>query len=239
MGNEEFHIAGCLRLGLPISGSTGYCALCKEWIDNRGIHHFACKHQRSSLLDKHDKLCRELILLAHLAGVNAKDRHLTVFKQLDPDNHLRPDILMPGMGDGGSDLLIDLTLTDPRNSSNVGRSAVTRHAAIKRKVNEKNNKYRDPLHLLGHSFLAAAAEIFGCMAKEFYALIKALVKRASTRSLIPESTLLPYWTKRLSMVIQRGNAKFWLNANARMCGAPCLHELSVDDATSQLYNVVD
>mmetsp|Transcript_18848 Transcript_18848/g.31440 ORF Transcript_18848/g.31440 Transcript_18848/m.31440 type:complete len:158 (+) Transcript_18848:380-853(+) len=111
--------------------------------------------------------------------------------------------MMPGMGAGGSNLFIDTTLTDPRNSSNVGRASVLKLAAIKRKVMEKEKNYKGPLHILGYDFLAAAAEIFGSMAKELYALIKALVGRAATRCLIPESTLLPYWTKRLSMVIQR------------------------------------
>mmetsp|Transcript_34466 Transcript_34466/g.64274 ORF Transcript_34466/g.64274 Transcript_34466/m.64274 type:complete len:128 (-) Transcript_34466:96-479(-) len=112
-------------------------------------------------------------------------------------------------------------------------------AAIKRKVMEKEKKYKGPLHILGYDFLAAAAEIFGSMAKELYALIKALVGRAATRCLIPESTLLPYWTKRLSMVIQRGNAQYWLNANARMCGPNTLHDSSIDNATHRLRDVVD
>mmetsp|Transcript_13383 Transcript_13383/g.24744 ORF Transcript_13383/g.24744 Transcript_13383/m.24744 type:complete len:135 (-) Transcript_13383:92-496(-) len=104
---------------------------------------------------------------------------------------------MPGMGNGGNKVLIDITLTDPRNASNVGRSSVERQAAIKRKVDEKNRKYRELCHAIGYSFLAAAIEVFGSMAKELSALIKALVERASLRCFIPVSTLLPYWTKRL------------------------------------------
>ena len=103
----------------------------------------------------------------------------------------------------------------------------------------KNNKYRDLCHSLGYSFLAAAIVIFGSMAKELVALIKNLVERVSARCLIPTSTLLPYWIKRLSIVIQRGNARYWFNANARMCGPTAVHDSSIDNATHHLRCVLE
>ena len=79
---------------------------------------------------------------------------------------------MPGMGEGGNKLFIDTTFTDPRKASNDGRAAVIKNVAILNEVEMKNNKYRDLCHSLGYSFLAAAIEIFGSMAKELVALIK-------------------------------------------------------------------
>eukprot|EP00603_Paraphysomonas_imperforata_P009507 CAMPEP_0114452396 /NCGR_PEP_ID=MMETSP0104-20121206/1492_1 /TAXON_ID=37642 ORGANISM="Paraphysomonas imperforata, Strain PA2" /NCGR_SAMPLE_ID=MMETSP0104 /ASSEMBLY_ACC=CAM_ASM_000202 /LENGTH=149 /DNA_ID=CAMNT_0001624643 /DNA_START=161 /DNA_END=610 /DNA_ORIENTATION=+ len=90
------------------------------------------QHQRAFLLEKHDMFCKELRLLALPSGVNATDRHLTVFRQLDPDNMLRVDISMPGMGQGGSRLLIDTAFTDTCNASNAPTAALRHKEALKR-----------------------------------------------------------------------------------------------------------
>ena len=106
-----------------------------------------CRHQRVFLLEKHDMFCRELKTLAQLGGVHATDRHLTVFRQLDPANALRPDISLPGLGQGGSRLL--------------------RHnEALKKIIDYKMRNYERICHELGFSFMAAAVEITGTMADD-------------------------------------------------------------------------
>lgn len=182
--------------------------------------------------------CNELKTLAQLAGINATDRHLTVFRQLAPNINLRPDISLPGMGQGGSTLLIDAAFTDARGSANAPTAATTPKAALRKVIQYKERKYLQLCHQIGHSFMVAAVEISGMMADDLLSLIKTLVGRAALRSGIPEHTLRPYWYKRLSMVVQRGNARFWLGATTRMAGPDVLRDESIENATHHVRNMV-
>ena len=239
MENEAFQFACSLRLGLPIHGSSTYCSLCKVHIDNIGIHAFSCPKQRSRLLEKHDKFCRDLKLLAQLAGIQAKDHHLTVFTCLDPENRLRPDLYFPTLGKLGRILLIDVVFTDPRNISNVVLAAIKIGAARNKKELMKEKKYQELSNELGYSFLGAALEIFGSMTKRLDSLISNLVQKAANRAQIPFEILLPYWRKRLSMNVQQGNAKFWMDSTVRMSGNDSLRDVSLNLNTHHIRTVAE
>ena len=86
----------------------------------------------------------------------------------------------------------------------------------------KKNKYEELCHQCGYSFLAAALEIFGSMSDKLDSLIKDPVENAAERAQIPFSVLLPYWRKRLSMNIQQGNARSWMDSTVRMSGIDIL-----------------
>ena len=237
MDNESFRFACNFRLGLPLHNSSSYCSLCKKHVDNVGIHTFSCPKQRSRLLDKHDSFCRELKLLAQLAGVKAKDHHLTLFTPLDPKNKLRPDLFLPSMGKQGRGLAIDVTIGDSRNDSNAAAAALETGALRNKKERAKEQKYEEHCHTMGYSFLAASLEIFGSMTNKLDSLISRLVEMAANRSQIPFSTLLPYWRKRLSMNIQQGNARSWMDATVRMSGVDSLQDSSLNLATHHIRSV--
>jgi len=237
MDNEAFRFACNFRLGLPLIGSSFYCSLCKKHIDSVGIHTFSCPKQRSRLLDKHDSFCREVKLLAQLAGVKAKDHHLTLFTPLDPNNKLRPDLFLPSMGKQGRGLAIDVTIGDERNDSNASTAARETGAFLAKKDRAKEQKYEDPCHQMGYSFLAASLGIFGSMTNKLDSLIRRLVEMAAERAQIPYSTLLPYWRKRLSMNIQQGNARSWMDSTVRMSGADSLQDSSLNLATHHIRSV--
>ena len=124
MDNESIRFAFCLRLGLPITGASAWCSLCRTHIDKYGKHPFSCPHQRSRLLDKHDSFVRQFKILASLAGVNPKDRNLTLFNSISPNDLRRPDLLLSGMGQGGRGLLMDFVFSDPRCDSHCSQAAL-------------------------------------------------------------------------------------------------------------------
>ena len=219
LGTEAFRFACRLRLGLPMRGSPTFCSLCRKHIDNFAIHPFSCPHQRSRLLEKHDMLVRLFKALARVAGVKFQDHHLTIFLALTENNLLRPDLLLAAMGPNLRDLFIDFVFTDPRSQSNAPQSAVKFGAARDKRERMKINKYRDLCEQLGYSFTAASLEIFGSMTDSLHQLIQQLVQKAAERSNIPYSILFPYWCKRISMTVQRGNAKFFMEASVRMSGS--------------------
>jgi len=86
---------------------------------------------------------------------------------------------------------------------------------------------------------AASLEIFGSMTDSLHQLIQQLVQKAAERSNIPYSILFPYWCKRISMTVQRGNAKFWMEANVRMSGSDSLGDASVMLATHHIRTVAE
>jgi hypothetical protein len=220
MDNESTRLVFSLRLGIPITGASAWCSLCRTHIDKYAIHPFSCPHQRSRLLDKHDSFVRQFKILASLAGVNPKDRNLTLFNSISPNDLRRADLLLSGMGQGGRDLLIDFVFSDPRCASHCSQAALAHQQLCKKKAAFKRLKYLQACHRAGYSFLPGSMEIFGTAIDELFELIKALVEKASSRSHIPFHTLLPYWIKRLSMTIQKGNAKHWFSASVRMNGGP-------------------
>ena len=134
--------------------------------------------------------------------------------------------------------MIDAAFTDARGATNAPTAATTPKAAIKRIIQYKERKYLQLCHRIGHSLLVAAVEISGTMADDLLHLVKSLVDRAALRSGIPETTLRPYWYKRLSMVIQRGNARFWLGATTRMAGSNALRDESLENVAHHVRNMV-
>ena len=93
--------------------------------------------------------------------------------------------------------------------------------------------------ILGSTGGGGVPAVPGTMADDLLQLVKTLVVgRAAPRSGIPEHTLRPYWFKRLSMVVQRGNARFWLGATTRMAGPNALRDESIESATHHIRNMV-
>ena len=234
MKNEEFRFAWALRLGLEILNGSSYCTLCKKHIDKKGIHSFSCPRQRQALTEKHDSLVKEIAILAYLGGVKAKDHHLNLFTQLDPNNMLRPDLLLPFLAENGLNLLLDFVLTDPRNFTNCVKAAHYIAWAMLERARFKKNKYQLLCHQAGYKFLPFSCEIFGSMTEDSLDLIRLLVRKAADRSHIPYSILLPYWIKRISMNIQKGNASFFMKSTVRMTGSDSLHDASVSMSTHHI-----
>ena len=72
------------------------------------------------------------------------------------------------------------------------------------------------------------------MTEDSLDLVRLLVRKAADRSHIPYSILLPYWIKRLSMNIQKGNAKYFMKSTVRMTGSDSLYDASVSLATHHI-----
>mmetsp|Transcript_28381 Transcript_28381/g.47968 ORF Transcript_28381/g.47968 Transcript_28381/m.47968 type:complete len:144 (+) Transcript_28381:359-790(+) len=141
------------------------------------------------------------------------------------------------MGKQGRGLAIDVTIGDSRNDSNAPAAALETGALRDKKERAKEQKYEELCHAMGYSFLAASLEIFGSMTNKLDSLIKRLVEMAAERAQIPSPILLPYWRKRLSMNIQQGNARSWMDSTVRMSGADSLQDSSLNLATHHIRSV--
>ena len=131
-------------------------------------------------------------------------------------------------------LLLDFVLTDPRNFTNCVKAAHYIAWAMLERARFKKNKYQLLCHQAGYKFLPFSCEIFGSMTEDSLDLIRLLVRKAADRSHIPYSILLPYWIKRISMNIQKGNASFFMKSTVRMTGSDSLHDASVSMSTHHI-----
>ena len=161
---------------------------------------------------------------------------INLFTQFDPDNMLRPDLLLPFLTENGLYTLLDVCCTDPRNMSNCIKAAMMILISARRKADAKVFKYEAHCHRAGYNFFSFCIEIFGSMTEESIKLIRTLVVRAADRSHIPYSILLPYWIKRISMNIQKGNAKYFMKSTVRMTSSDTLRDASILLATHHIRN---
>ena len=104
-------------------------------------------------------------------------------------------------------------MSHPTCNSYVGRGFKERGHTIKKKRQEKNNKYLKKCEDQG-LFLPLALESFGLAAKEMLDLISNLVKNESELLHIDFALLLSYWKKRISTTLQVYTAKFILESSA-------------------------
>ena len=214
MSPEVFRTSCLLRLGLPLPSIPSFCYGCHDRTDSLGTHLFSCAYYRQLLTHRHDAIIQDLKELASQAGVNARDKHLTIFRITDETDGQRPDLLLEGQGKNGRDLLLDITVSHPTCNSYVGRACKERGHTIKKRRQEKNNKYLKKCEDQGACFSPLALESFGLAAKEMLDLISNLVKKASELLHIDFALLLSYWKKRISTTLQVYTAKFILESSA-------------------------
>ena len=139
--------------------------------------------------------------------MQAQDRNLSIFRALDENDGKRPDLLMEREGVNGRDLYLDVTVSHPTCQSYVQYAGRERGHTIKKKVKEKNDKYKERCERQGSCFMPLAFESFGLASKEVVNLISSLSEKASELSGLPFAFVLSYWKKRISTTLQVGTAK--------------------------------
>ena len=179
-----------------------------------GTHFFSCYHFRQLLTQRHDAIIRDLKALASTAGVHAQDRNLTIFRARDENDGQRPDLLLENEGINGRDLYLDITVSHPTCQSYVNRAGKERGHTIKKKVKEKNDKYKEKCERQGICFMPLAFESFGLASIEVVNLINSLAEKSSELNGIPFELILSYWKKRISTTLQVGTANFIMDAFA-------------------------
>ena len=120
------------------------------------------------------------------------------------------------------DLLIDVTFfADLRcqtylRSSSGSSSVTTKGHALHLLKQGKERSYGDLCRRIGSIFHAAAFELFGSTAEDTELLITKLVRLIAEKRNTDFNCLLSSWKKRISAVIQKGNAQFRFRANDKL-----------------------
>jgi hypothetical protein len=175
--------------------------------------------------------------LSSTAGVVAQDRNLTIFRAVDENDGQRPDLRLEREGINGRDLYLDITISHPTCQSYVRNAGKERGFTIKKKVKEKNEKYKEKCERQGICFMPLAFESFGLASKEVVNLISSLAEKAAELSGIPFELVLSYWKKRISTTLQVGTAKFIMDASSSSIRNPQRRMEIEDSALLETYHV--
>ena len=132
-------------------------------------HAFSCRTLRS-----HGTIFRHNLVLQYLATWTRRAGLFTEVEvnQLSSDDRLQPDMVITN----GSEMrIIDVTIVDPLNKSNLARAGVTLHhdmVATTVAEKDKQRKYAKLVAEYGAKFSTAAAETTGGLGMEFRQLIE-------------------------------------------------------------------
>ena len=146
--------------------------------------------------------------LAASAAVKARNKQLTIFLQVDPEDRRRPDLLLSEMGTNGNDVYIDVTVGHPLLATYLKKACREKGYTLKILEEKKDRKYGVSCAEVGADFQGFAFESYGAASDKVFKMIHDLCLHASRISGIDYSRLTTYWKKRLSTTMQKENAKF-------------------------------
>jgi hypothetical protein len=221
----EFQTACYFRLGmnLPYLPNNLRCD-CKRHplVGNAGEHFHVCAkgNQRQ---EKHNDLVIAIQHLCTMAGIATRLEPKDCFpmhpKQLRPDLRLinpRLTRLSPGR----QDIVVDVSVTHPGTDTNVRSFCSASRPGISAKRAEQRKEAYYDLTAAQHNlkFFPLVFESYGLLGPQLSFFLDVLLEAVYAKSdgYIPKSTLIDYWHKRLSVTIQRGNARMFINRSDRI-----------------------
>ena len=154
---------------------------------------------------RHDAIQHQIKQLATHGGHNVIDKGLDVTE----DDGRKGDLLIKGMGTEGRDLVVDFSIGDSSAQSYLHRSAYEHKYVLTLLETNKFTKYLAAYRAAGVDFMPLTFEMLGETSDLFMKFLKKLVASASDANNIHYSIMFNYWQKRLSITMQRYNAKIF------------------------------
>jgi hypothetical protein len=205
MSNSEFRAALKFRLGIQFTTLLPRCCCPSQTkICNHGRHLFSCNEFKNLLLMRHDALQYDLKQLGTHGGINVVDSGLG--QMIERDGR-RADLVFKGMGRGGQDLAVDISIGDSSAQSYLHNSAHISKYVLNLLATNKITKYAADYRNAGIDFMPLTFEMLGETSDLFIKFLKKLVVCAADVNNIHYSIMFAYWQKRLSTTLQRYNAK--------------------------------
>jgi hypothetical protein len=167
--------------------------------------HVCLRLKKEETNQRHEKIVKTLADLCTLAGVSHSfSCHLIrpARREEEKENLIRPDlyVYLPN----GETAMIDVSVVFPAGATYVNNkgSAVKSLAAANDRAKEKVRKYGELANLNRMKFVPFILESFGAIGKEAKQFISSLVE-----DLPEKNQLYAYCLRRLSIALQRGNAR--------------------------------
>ena len=121
-----------------------------------------------------------------------------------------PDIAVYDF-DNGKKLLLDITITHPWAQNYISRSCTTARFAAAERDRIKNNQYLQVSSDLDYLFRPFSLEVFGRLGESARETLKQVSRLAAPLAGYSPEELLNEWRHRLSVCLQKGNARILSN----------------------------
>lgn len=189
---DQFRLGLKWHLGLPLydpCGSPLLCPACRDPVDAFGDHLMCCRH--NNYTRRHNAMLDALCVILGDAGVPHR-REEPLPRDAQPTRVLRPaDAFVPGGGDAGKDLAVDVTvvhswrLEERRTEAQMARDPVAVRARWKsflpRTEGRKHEKYDAACGRARWTFVPAGFGTWGGAGPEGSKLLYRFISRAASR----------------------------------------------------------
>lgn len=230
MTNSEFKIALRLRLGLTqIHIQPGTICRCKKSADRLGLHHLTCKHGNYRSV-RHDRVADVIAAMLKALGFKSSTSSLSSLLPVIPTAkypHVVPDVYGAATASRPYGICADISVTHPAAASYVSAAADTRLSAAKKREELKREKYGAHASKAGLYFLAVVFEVYGAAGADFEKWFKetwkevdrqdqpAMEEQEQDANMWLARTKSSFWQQRISVALQKCNAKLIELASAR------------------------
>jgi len=202
--NAEFRTAVLRWLGSPISTSNSRCSACTLPLTPKASHAARCRNT-GDLSSRHNRLQDIVFGLASNACLNpVKEKSGNLPSQ---PNRRPGDVYIPQFIDG-KPAALDIAVTCPVQSKYASGRCV---AAEDYALNVKHRSYDPGFVGTGEDFLPVVVDTFGLWGSEALLTINELITRGCRRLEIPFGVYGPQTWQKLSISLQRSNARMILS----------------------------
>jgi hypothetical protein len=215
---QEFIIFLLRRLGIRIPQINQSICTCflRTRIDGYGTHLIACKLGKERFIN-HNTMVIAIRDCAKSCGLSVTVEPRNAFKNFNPDNNKRPDVILRGLDrDQHGDIMITDAIQSRTNSNNAG---IPGYAAAAGEALKKI-KYDEDSREAGMLFLPVIFETFGRWGSSFEAYFKRLMNYGAQFRKLDLGILTSYWRKRLSVTLHRTIAASILSKIGKYNSAP-------------------
>ena len=202
--DQEFCLAVCYWLGIPIISIPSPCAVCASPSDVFGDHHVGCQGNRD-LICWHDSI-RDILFSATQTAALARRKEMP---SLIPGSSSRPaDIFLP-QWKGGRAAALDVTVISSLQGQTVSDAAVFQGSALAVADSRKMSLHVAACHRVGVSFVPLAVEVLGGWSKSASTIIADISRMLGQRLGNNLADTQRHLFQHLSVALWRGNAAMW------------------------------
>ena len=195
-----------------------------------GRHSTVCTSVAKQRMDMHNDVLFTLFLMAKAAQKRVLLEDTNIIKSFDPECLSRMDLVLPtGLGhvDSHVPICYDVVSVNPWDVQTTNwTTAAEPLAAAQRAVNRKNRKYGEFMHRHSIRFTALAFETEGNWHPHLKDLVHTLASEISSVTGRPAPVVESYWTKRISISINRGVSRQILKSTFLHNTSPNTNHLS-------------
>jgi hypothetical protein len=159
-----------------------------------------CKKGQGRII-MHDRVKQEIAAMCRYAQVSVRQEPTDLYRVVDPDNGMRPDLEIRGLLERG--IFADIAITEPICSSLTMANAQVPLRVAKIKEQQKNQTYLQLTRDTGNIFVPLVCETYGAWGPSLVDFFDKVIKHASESRGIPKEALSIYWRRRIAVTLHK------------------------------------